>query len=256
MMKNFLLILFALSFLNFSIGQNLERELLKDYDYFIETNLEKGEFTKYYLSNGLVTVKEIYRNNELQRRIELEYDEYNNVNTETETYNIKKGKVNKVLYKWKVYTNSEFYGSLETDIQVEENKPFDQMYNYWKVRQQEPNILWSGETFSFPASDIWHEFDENNNVIELNTSTIYDNGDGTVTRVSSVTNFKYDDMNNLIEIHREYKPKREFPIEYKEGQFLYEYEYFRYTYNDKGLWTKKYKTVNGEENLIAEREYK
>ena len=40
------------------------------------------------------------------------------------------------------------------------------------------------------------------------------------------------------------------------GPPKYEFEYFRYNYNENGLWTKKFKTVNGKEYLVAKRKYK
>ena len=250
-----------LSCLGFTDGQNLESKLLKGYSYFVETNLEKGESTKYSLENGLVAAKETFKNDTLQCRIELEYDKYNNLTKETETYNIKKGYVNNILYSSPKITSAvDFYDFLTKDKQLEEdensNKLELQYRNSRKLEDQEPFILGSGVPLDLPIADIKHEFDENGNLIELHRSTYYKGYNTRYRKASSVTKYKYDNMSNIIQIHREYTPKMEFPIEYKDGQFLCENEYFRYTYNDQSLWTKKYRTVNEKEALIAKREYK
>ena len=100
------------------------------------------------------------------------------------------------------------------------------------------------------------EYDKKGNVIKSIEFSIYEDLNGKTINKKAITNYKYDDRNNVIEIHREYEPKKEFPISITGGPFLYEYEYFRYKYNINGLWTKKYKTVNGKEYLVAKRKYK
>ena len=79
---------------------------------------------------------------------------------------------------------------------------------------------------------------------------------GKTVNEKATTYYKYDDRNNVIEIHREYLPKQEFPIIMIGGPAKYEFEYFRYKYNKNGLWSKKYKTVNGMEYVVAKRKYK
>ena len=98
------------------------------------------------------------------------------------------------------------------------------------------------------------EYDNNGKIIKKTEFNYNLNNQEKIEK--STTIFKYDNRNNVIEIHREFEPKQKFPIIMIGGPSKYEFEYFRYIYNKNGLWTKKYKTVNGIENLVAKRKYK
>ena len=94
-MKNLLLFMLILINFNISFGQKNESEILKDYEFYVEKNMEMGKWrTKYYLSNGLVNIEETYWKNELRSRTEFKYDRYDNVECEIMTYHINEGKIN------------------------------------------------------------------------------------------------------------------------------------------------------------------
>jgi len=250
-MKNPLLFILILLNFNFSFGQKSESELLKDYNFYVEKNIEMGKWnTKYYLSNGLVTIQENYWKNELRSRTVYEYDQYGNVKREIITYDINEGKVNyvshiKLEYDDTLLINKEFSFDM-TEIYSDFNE-------FGKPKLIERNE--KTEVKTFPFKELI-EYDNKGNIVKSTKFSIYEDLNGKTINEKTTTHYNYDDRNNVIEIHREYEPKQEFPIPITGGPFLYEYEYFRYKYNKNGLWTKKYKTVNEKEYLVVKRKYK
>ncbi|MGB5419563.1 hypothetical protein, partial [Algibacter sp.] len=108
---------------------------------------------------------------------------------------------------------------------------------------------------AFPYKELI-EYNIKGNIIKTIEFSIYEDLKGKTIHEKATTHFKYDKWNNVIEIHREFEPKQEFPIIIIGGPAKYEFEYFRYKYNKNGLWTKKYKTVDAKEILVAKRKYK
>ncbi|WP_299611328.1 hypothetical protein [uncultured Aquimarina sp.] len=250
-MKNLPALIITFSIFGISFAQKSESELLENYDFYVEKNIEMGKWsTKYYLTNGLVSVQENYWKNELRSRKEFKYDKYGNVERETNTFDINEGQINdisnlKLEYDATLLVRKEFDFGM-----TEKYSDFNKLGKPKLIeRMEEPDIK------AWPYKELI-EYDKNGNVIQSIEFGIYEDLNGKIINEKATTNYKYDDRNNLIEIHREYEPKREFPIPITGGPFLYEYEYFRYKYNKNGLWTKKYKTVNGKEYLVAKRKYK
>ncbi|GAL61674.1 hypothetical protein JCM19300_1497 [Algibacter lectus] len=96
-----------LLFFNISFAQKSEKELLSKYNSYIESNVEKEKWkTKYYLSNGLITIQENYYRSELRSRIEFEYDEFGNIEQKINNYNINKENENNVSNIKLVYKDS------------------------------------------------------------------------------------------------------------------------------------------------------
>ena len=121
-----------------------------------------------------------------------------------------------------------------------------------------PKLIETEELISLkPDTKELIAYDTAGNIIKSTLLIIYQNSDISPKpeNEKSITNYKYDNHNNVIEIHRAYEPKQKFPIQIPGEPALYEYEYYRYEYNKRGLWTKKYKTVNGEEYLVVKRRY-
>jgi len=252
MSKPSILILILLTSVISSFGQNPEpppKKLLKKYSKYIH-KFEPKSCWKYHfeLKKGLVVKQENYCKNKLTFRAEFEYDKFENVRSKTETYNINDGLVNnvsktKLKYNDGILTCKEFsYGV------VEKYSDFNE-YGKPKLieRTDEHNIWPFKETF---------EYDENGNVIKSVIYSTYTNLDEAIVNEKVTTHFKYDKWNNVIEIHREFEPKREFPIIVIGGPANYEFEYFRYKYKENGLWTKKFKTAGAKEYLVAKRKYK
>lgn len=222
-------------------------ELLMEYEFYVEKNIEMGKWkTKYFLKNGLVISKETYWKNRLRSRSEFGYDNRENINQEIETYNINDGKVHKVTDIKNTYKDSVLIRR-ETDWGlVEQFSNFNKLGKPKIIERLDELGLW-------PYREII-EYDQNGNVIK---SVKFSRDLNDKSQIEKTTvHYKYDERNNVIEIHREFEPKKVFPILTVGGPHKYEFEYFRYVYNDIGLWTKKYKTVNGKEYLIKKRKYK
>ncbi|MFC4267315.1 hypothetical protein [Polaribacter marinivivus] len=249
-MKNLLLFVLTLMIFNISFGQRNESTLLKDYDFYIEKNIEMGKWsTKYYLSNGLISVQENYWKNELRSRTEFEYDRFGNVEREINTYDINEGNTNDISNLKLEYNDSLLISQKFNFGITEKYSDFNELGKPQKITRID-----SSKFTLLPYKELM-EYDKNGNIIKTTEFSRYENLDGKTINETATTYYKYNDQNNVIEIHREYQPRQEFPIPITGGPFLYEYEYFRYKYNKNGLWTKKYKIVNGIEYLVAKREF-
>ena len=251
-MRNLLLAIIILLSFNISFGQKNEKELLKEHDFYVEKNIEMGKWsTKYYLTNGLVSIQENYWKNELRSRTEFEYDKFDNITRETETYNINDGKVNSSIQIKLEYKNGLLI-SKEFDIGLIEK--YSDFNKFGKPRLIE-RIDTSKSASLLPYKELI-EYDDNSNIIKTVEFSTYEDLNGETVNEKVITHYKYDVQNNVIEIHREYEPKQDFPIIMVGGPLKYEFEYYRYEYNKNGLWTKKFKTVEGKEYLVAKRKYK
>jgi hypothetical protein len=249
MLKLFLSILFLLVSISSSFGQHPEhppKKLLRNYSKYIH-KFEPKSCWKYVfqLKSGHVVKQENYCKNKLTYRAEFEYDEFDNVKRETETYNINDGEVNnvsetKLEYNDGILISKEFsYGI------VEEYSDFNEYGKPKLIERTDEHNLW-------PHKEIL-EYDTNGNITKHVEYSSYSYSDQ--PNEKATTHFEYDSLNNVVALHREFEPKREFPL-LMSGPFKYEYEYFRYVYNNLGLWTKKFKTANGKEFLVAKRKYK
>ena len=249
MTKLLISILILVTSANSSFGQHPippSKKLLKNYSQYVH-KFEPKSCWKYVfeIKNGLVVKQENYCKNKLTYRAEFEYDEFDNVKRETETYNINDGEVNnvsetKLKYNEGILIRREFsYGI------IEEYSDFNEYGQPKLVKRMDEHKIWPyKETF---------EYDENGNITKHIQYSSYSYSDQ--PNEKATTHFEYDSLNNVVALHREFEPKREFPLQMT-GPFKYEYEYFRYVYNDLGLWTKKFKTANGKEYLVAKRKYK
>lgn len=249
-MKNLLSLILISLFFNLSLAQKSESELLKDYDFYIEKNLEMGNWSsKYYLSNGYINTQENYWKKELRSRYVFKYDRYGNIEREKTTYDINEGKINEISDIELEYNDTLLISKTFGFGMTEKYSDFNKL--------GKPKLIERNEASQFKAFPYKEsiEYDNGGNVSKTIKLSVYEDLNGETINEKATVHYKYDHRNNVIEIHREYEPKQKFPIPITGGPFLYEYEYFRYKYNKNGLWTKKYKTVNGKENLIAKRKY-
>jgi len=250
-MKNLLATILTLFIFGTSLAQKSENDLLKNCGFYVEKNIEMGKWSaKFYLTNGLVSARESYWKKELRSRTEYKYDRFGNVEREINTYDINEGQINNISNLKLEYDDSLLIRK-EFDFGITEKySDFNEL--------GKPKLIERIEESDFkmwPYKELI-EYDDKGNVIKSTELSVKEDLNGKTINEKATTNYKYDDRNNVIEIHREYEPKQEFPIPITGGPFLYEYEYFRYKYNKNGLWTKKYKTVNGKEYLVAIRKYK
>jgi len=250
-MKNLLAIIIILLIFDTSFAQKSENELLKSYDFYVEKNIEMGKWSnKCYLSNGLISVQENYWKNELRSRTEFEYDRFGNIEREINTYDINEGKVNDISNLKLEYNDSLLISKEFSFGMTEKYSDFNKLGKPKLIERIEQT-----EFKAFPFKELI-EYDNQANITKSTEYSTYEDLNGKTINEIATTYYKYDNRNNVIEIHREYEPRKEFPIPITGGPFLNEYEYFRYKYNKNGLWTKKYKTVNGKEYLVAKRKYK
>ncbi|PRX56645.1 hypothetical protein [Flagellimonas meridianipacifica] len=252
MYKLLLSTFFMLFIIGKSLGQYPEqppKELLKKYRFYTHKFEPKSCWKyKYELKNGLVVKQQNYCRNKLTYLALFEYDKFDNVYREIEKYNADDGNVNKVS-EIKLDYEDGLLIRKELDYGITEKYSDFTEFGEPKLieREDEHNIWPYKETF---------EYDENGNVIKSTVYSTYNDLDDKIINEKATTSYKYDNWNNVVEIHREFEPEQEFPIIMIGGPAKYEFEYFRYKYNDSGLWTKKYKTVNEKEYLIAKRKYK
>ena len=250
-MKNLLASLIALLIFNNSFSQKSESELLENYEFYVEKNIEMGKWsTKYYLSNGHISAQESLWKNELRSRTEFEYDRFGNIEHEINTFDINEGKINDISILKLEYNDSLLVRKTFDFGMTEKYSDFNELGKPKLIERIEESDL-----KPWPYKELM-EYDKKGNIIKSTEFSTHQDLNGKTVNEKATTYYKYDDRNNVIEIHREYLPKQEFPIIMIGGPAKYEFEYFRYKYNKNGLWTKKYKTVNGMEYLVAKRKYK
>ena len=250
-MKNLISIIIILLVFNISFAQKSETKLLKSYGTYVEKNIEMGKWRNiYYLENGLVTAVENYWKNELRSRTEFKYDQFNNVEREINTFDINEGKINDISILKLEYNDSLLVRKTFDFGMTEKYSDFNELGKPKLIERSEESDL-----KPWPYKELM-EYDKKGNIIKSTEFSTHQDLNGKTVNEKATTYYKYDDRNNVIEIHREYLPKQEFPIIMIGGPAKYEFEYFRYKYNKNGLWTKKYKTVNGMEYLVAKRKYK
>lgn len=249
-MRNLILLILLLSNVIISFAQKRESELLKEFNFYVEENLEMGKWkTKHYLSEGRVSSKENYWKGELRSRTEFEYDEYGNVIQEKNTYNISEEKeasnsICKLEYANNLLISKKFCFGM-TELYSDFNK-FGKPKLIERIEESEFKI--------FPYKELI-EYDDIGNIIKEITFNVNFDSSGNTKEEKATTSYKYDNRNSVIEIHREFDPKQEFPIVITGALPMYELENYTYKYNEKGLWTKKYKIVEGEKDLVVKRSY-
>ena len=174
------------------------------------------------------------------------YDAKNNIKQEIKTYDINLGKIQDTISYDYVYNeigqlvekknsmgNFEIYSdfnknNLPQTIERPNNK-FDSISGYREVREFYPNGNIKLKSIYSKVGNLEHQ---------------------------EISEYKYDNQNNIIEISRKYIPNQDFPIIMTGGRSLYPKENFRYIYNEKGLWIKQFLIVDKKEILLNEREFK
>ncbi len=253
MSKSLFQILIFVLFTNISFGQYPEqpnKELLKKYSSYIHQIEPKSCWKyKYKLKKGLIVLQENYCNSNLTYRTEFKYNVFDNVIREIQTYDVNEGKVSDSTNFKLIYENLRLIEKGTDNSSVEKYSNFN--------KSGKPKLIERKDDFGiFPYKEIL-EYDPNGNILKsIEFSTNLDLKTENEYIQKEITQYEYDKYNNVIEIHRDFEPKQEFPIPIIGGPFLYEHEYYRYKYNKKGLWRKKFKTVNGKEYLIAKRKFK
>lgn len=248
-MKKLLPFLIILVSTGFLFGQNNESDRLKKYNSYKIKHLETGKWrTIATLKNGLVTVEESYFKKELRSRREFDYDPKKNKIREIRTFDINEGIIHDTIDIKLFFIQDSLIIEKHTLGTIEKFSEFNEL--------GKPKILERTEEFGISSYKEVFEYDKNGNVSKEIAYTEFINTHDSIVREMETNQYKYDSLNNVIEIKREYAPKKTFPIPITGGPSLYEIEKYRYVYNKNGLWTKKYKTVNRTEKSIAKRTLK
>lgn len=247
-MKNLLILVLIILNFNNSFGQKNEKKLLKNYNFYIEKNKEIGKWrTKYFLSNGLITIKENYWKSNLVGLTKLEYDEHDNVIKEILIFDP---------------NNNIDYDTINYTFKYQDNKLIERRIDFGMIEKYsdfnengDPQLIERADEKIWPFKEILN-YDENGNIIKTIEFSKYLDIDNKWKQEIATTYYRYNNYHDIIEIHREFEPKQEFPIIIIGGPAKYEFEYYRYKYNKDGLWIKKFETVQGKEKLIAKRKFK
>lgn len=257
---------FLLLIVNVSFSQIDKKEIakLKNYSYFIlkSYHTDKNWSIKYKLLNGYIQEEENYRDDEIKSIQKNIYDRNNNLTYQFLTFK-NKFKENKIdtltekmfkydsknrLIEFKNILRLSFTGLTTDGVTTELYSDFDQKSNAKTINRS------SGDNnYSYNKEN--REFDSKGNLIKEEKIELKypKNNESPQILKTETNNYKYDNYNNVVEINRNFEPKKELPYTGLDGLTIYGIENFEYVYNEKGLWLKKYLVVDGKKKLLEER---
>ena len=255
MTSNFIKILFLLLFsskIHCQVPEIPNKNLVKNYSQFSHKFEPKSCWKyKYKLKNGLIIQQENYCRLKLMSRTRFEYDKHDNLIRTINTFSVDKGKISDSTDIKLKYKNA---------ILIEKKYDFDLIEKYSDFNIfNKPKLIERKDEFKFhPHKEILEYDTKGNTSKSISFSFDRDLKTGEETLQKEITIYKYDNQNNITEIHRQFEPKQEFPIIIIGGFQLDEIEYYSYKYNKKGLWIKKYRKFKGDSipTLIAKRNFK
>ncbi|WP_158977404.1 hypothetical protein [Cellulophaga sp. L1A9] len=227
--------------------QKNEIDGLKKYRAYTEKNLESNHWvSKFTLTDGLISSRESYFKGEKRSRNEFEYDKYGNKIMEIRTFDINEGFIRDTVRIDLTYVK---------DSLLTERKQLGMLEKYSDFNAQgKPKILERTDViFDFHTEKELYEYDKHGNISKITTYSETKKDDKTIEKQTEILSYLYDNRGNEIEIRRVYSPEREFPIYMLGGPSLHPIENYRYVYNKNGVWTKKFKIIDGKEKLIRKR---
>jgi len=230
-------------------GQNKDAEKLKKYVSYAEKDYDSwGWTTKHFFNEeGLIVKEENYSGDDkLRSCYEYYYDEYDNQYKEITTYLLsEKGEVNH---------EHDYELVVDKKGRVVQKSSGDFMYIYSDFTELEkPQSV--VKKFSVGVDKYFYEYDSKGNALKWTYNSRWIDMDDKEHKSTEIIQYRYDELNNVIRLHRSNDKKWEYPMIITGGPSHYEYEKFRYVYNRDGLWKKKFKTVEGKEYLIKKRKY-
>lgn len=241
-------------------SQNRDINWFKQYKSYTEYNLECDNcrlYTKFTLSNGCISMVELNSKKRKPfgkkrlRKYKLVYDTLGNITGRIE-YPAKSEKITDYNTK---YNNDGLVISTDVNCIITKYSDFNEFGKPKLVtREKSKSCTDNLETGPYRTE---LQYDSIGNIIKESHEYI-NNGLKEIEELQ----LKYDNYNHVIEIQRNYNPPRTFPISVWKGHigggmyYLYELEKFRYIYNNDGLWTEKYKIVDGQKSLIRKRKFK
>jgi hypothetical protein len=232
-------------------SQSKPVENLKKYDFYIETRSYEGNWIrKYFLKNGVVQqYQDIHNEQGLTNEYIYTYNDKNDIFQEQYIGNI--GFENQ--FRMEIEHELKYEGK----ILIQEKDNFGWIKNYSDFNKlNRPKIIKTyGEDKDFYSIKKL-TYDEFGNISVSIEEKIYE--DKSKINEIEIISYKYDKFNNIKELHREYKPEKEFPIIMIGGINLYKNEYYEYKYNTENLWIKKSLCLNkdGKEIIYWTRKYK
>lgn len=223
-------------------------KFLTPYSSFIY-KIEDGNCWEYHynIKDGRVIQQENFCNGNLTYRVEFDHDALGNVIREIATFDVNEGEIRDTIHIKHTYHDG-LLTQKEIDYGiVEQYSEFNKLGKPGLVKVVDEDDI------SVFRKKI--EYDLSGNTLLTVTASSYSNLEGKAIHQKATIHYTYNERNDVVEIHREFEPEQKFPIAMTGGPFLYEYEHFRYVYNEDGLWIEKFKTIQGKESLVATRNF-
>lgn len=267
-MKLRLIIFLIITFnLTFSQTSKNETNALKKYSFYIlkSYNTEQKWSVKYILSKGFVQEEQNYKDNEFRSVQKNSYDKKNNIIYKVLTFKNKFNdqKMDTLSEQFLKYDDKSRLVELQhitkfsvtklTDdaTTIEEYSDFDKNSKSKVLNRYSGNR----EPIFYQYSKENREFDDNGNLVKEEKKAFVYSQEKKSSEIlkTEFLNYKYDKQNNLIEVKRNFEPKKELPYTGLDGLTIYSTENYEYEYNDEGLWLKKYLVIEGNKKLLEER---
>ena len=242
-------ILFAILISSNIHCQSFEKnEKLKNYksvnEYYFSSGKKSQYHTKYNLENGRIQSIESYRKSTLTRKVIYLHDN-ENVKFEITTYDFNVGKLHDTI------TFTYTYNANKQLIEKRASYGMIEQYSNFNEQNLPEKIIRPTKFDSITGYKEILTYNSTGKLIQQTISSMLEKVENI-----EINQYKYDDVGNMIETKRAYSPNLEFPIIMTGGRALHELERFRYVYNEKGLWTEQYITINGKEFLLERRKFK
>ena len=204
--KNILLSIIIFIFNQSSLySQSIAIKNLKKYEFYIETRSYEENWTrKYILKNGIIQkFQDIHNEQGLTNEYIYTYNAKNDISQEQYIGNIGLNNKFDIKIKHKLKYDGKFL--------VEEKDNFGWVKHYSEFNElNKPKIIkTSGKDKNFSTIQKL-TYDKFGNISLSIEEKLYTNK-SKVNEIEIIS-YKYDKYNNINEIHREYKPEKEFPI--------------------------------------------
>ena len=263
------LILFLIITFNsvFSQTSKNETDALKKYNsYILKSYHTNANWSiKYILKKGFVQEEENYKDGEFRSIQKNTYDKKNNLVYKVLTFKNKFNdqKMDTLNEKFLKYDDKNRLVELRDVIKFSVTKLTNdatglEVYSDFDKNSNSKLISrYNGDykPIYYGYSKENREFDNKGNLIKeekIELKYAQKDESSQILKVETIE-YQYDKYGNVIELKRNFEPKTELPYTGLDGLTIYETENYEYEYNDKGLWLKKYRIVEGKKKLLEER---
>lgn len=200
---------------------------------------------EYDLRDGKINAYRILQNTEIEAEFEVRYDDNGQVLQEMKIFDSGRGIVREVVYKSNLLFDTK------------KNLIDDGEFIYSKFVNGRPQIATSKDYNEEKKQGSKKSFSyDENGLLKLEKSRT----EGETIRTTTVTTYKYDQCNNIVEVSNRISEQNADTSKKKRNNLViaskptvekinYEYEY------NGCLWTKKYIITDGKKQLLAERSF-